>query len=351
MTRVLRTALRVPTVTIAEMLAAAAASGQTTAVPGFVQPDDDLTIIRKLLQSPDPRAQAWGAWYAGRDHLRQFIPLVQSVVAERASVASLEETAAAEVALDALIQIRASLPSQQLAVVHERRPAQALILASTANLEDEDVDSFLFAALATNDYNQWFAAANILLDRRTVGVASAIIRTIRLTVHVYVTRGDQGGGIGVGSGSGRGVGCGLGGRSGRNLPPVAEYRLGTVAIPGYVVLSTGPKTVYYQRIVTSGGSRGCVVVQRDGPTADDRLRYLAHLAKLNEDALPIRGRDSREVSLPPGAAVDGALEHIRQEILTRWSVLAQALVHMSVLSAEAAASDLPTIELIVHDQQ
>ena len=129
----------------------------------------------RLLQSTDPREQAWGAWYAGRDYLPQFTPLIQQLIAQHVSGASINEIAAVDVALDALIQMKQGLPSSTLASVSERRPEQALILAGFAARDDREVDAFLFDMLRANDYCAWFAAANLLLERRTFGLASAII--------------------------------------------------------------------------------------------------------------------------------------------------------------------------------
>lgn len=306
----------------------------------------------RLLQSTDPREQAWGAWYAGRDYLQQFTPLIQQLIAQHVSGASINEIAAVDVALDALIQMKQGLPSSTLASVSERRPEQALILAGFAARDDREVDPFLFEMLRTNDYYRWFAAANLLLERRTFGLASAIIGSLRLSVHVSVTSGDRSSGSGFGSAAGSSIGCGVGGVGAPGLPPWADYRLGTAASPGLVVLSTGPTTVYYQRIIAPAGSMAAPSsVQRAGPSADDRLQYLASLAGHVPDSLPVRGTEFREVRLEAGAALDRALESVRADILSRWAVLAQALVRVEALSQESAATDLPTVDLVVHDSR
>lgn len=327
------------------------ASAQTTAVPGFTQPDDDETVVRKLLQSTDPRAQAWGAWYAGRDQMRQLAPLVHAVIAQHAFGTSLPESAAVEVSLDTLIQLKVPTPAPLLAAVYERRPAQSLILAAIADRDDQEIEPFLLGVLARDKYDEWFAAANTLLGRRASGLAVSIIRALRIPVHVYITRDGRTTGGGSGTGMGVGMGCGAVGAA-RGLPPWADYRLATSAHPGYVVLSTGPTTVYYQRIVTAAGSTPArSVVERDGPAADDRLRYLAALAGLSADSLPLRGMEFREITLATGAPANGALETVRRGLLDSWSVIARALVHTSALSREDAASVLPAFDLVVNDSQ
>jgi hypothetical protein len=333
------------------LAAASMVRAQTRTTPGFAPPADDETIVRQLLQSTDPRAQAWGAWYAGRDHRQQFVPLIQAVVAQHAFGPTLYDNAAREIALDALIQLRATLPPEQLAPVYERYPAQALILASLAGRDNEDTASFLLDVLNGKTYDDWFAAANILLNWRTARLASTIIRTLRVTAHVYITRGDQSATGGFSSGVGVGVGCGGGGVA-TAMPPWATYRLTTYAHPGVVVLSAGPTTVYYQRVVTPAGSSPAGSVSyRDGPTADDRLRYLGALAGMQEDDLPLRGLEFREIRLAAGASADAALEGTRAELYRQWSAIARALVHRSALSAEDGTRLLPAIDLVVHDSQ
>ena len=178
----------------------------------------------------------------------------------------MNEIAAVDVALDALIQMKQTLPSSALMSVSERRPEQALILASFASREDADVDEFLFDVLRANHYVRWFAAANLLLQRRTPGLASSIISSLRLAVHVYITAGNNGSGGGSGSGMGFAVGCGAVGAA-PGLPPWAHYRLVTAAHAGLVVLSPGPTTVYYQRILALAGST---------PSASNRRTRRAH---------------------------------------------------------------------------
>ena len=190
--------------------------------PGFSRLPDPNAAIVTLLQSADPRDQAWGAWLAGRDHLTQLAPLVQQVVTERVFGLSLNERAAVDVALDALIQMRQGLPPNALKHVAESKPAQALILAAFATSDDVEIDEFLFETLRGNDYYRWFAAANVLLQRRTFGLASTIISQLRLTVRVSVTSENSHILSRSGSGGAWGAGCGAGGATATGLPPWAQ---------------------------------------------------------------------------------------------------------------------------------
>jgi hypothetical protein len=332
------------------LLTVSHARAQTSPTPAFSQVPDPNAAIVKLLQSSDPKQQAWGAWYAGRDHLVRLAPLLHQVVVRNVVGSSLNESAATDIALDALIQMRQALPSLMLASVHDRRPAQALILAGFADKEDADVDSFLFDVLRAQKYDEWFAAANVLLERRTPRLASAIIRNLRLTLDVYVTDGGHGAWVG-GSGSGMSIGCGASGAA-PGLPPWAAYRLGTATAPGMVVASAGPTPVYYQRVLAPAGSTPAgSVVYRAGPSADERLQYLARLAQIVPTDLPVRGVEIRSVNLSDAVQPDGALRSLKAEVLRKWQTLADLLVRASALPAEGRTIELPSIDIVVHDSR
>jgi hypothetical protein len=104
---------------------------QTTAMPGTAPVrEDPVAIVRGLLESPDAKAQAWGAWYAGRDVMTDLIPGLIAVVSQHANAGTLAEHAARDVALDALIQLRAEVPADLIARLVEDKPEHALILAA-----------------------------------------------------------------------------------------------------------------------------------------------------------------------------------------------------------------------------
>ncbi len=117
-------------------------------------------------------------------------------------------------------------------------------------------------------------------------------------------------------------------------------------------MSTGPVPVYYQRIVAPAGSMpSASSVHRDGPTADERLQYLAWLSGHPTADLPVRGTEYREIRLDVGAPLDPALDGVRAEILSRWSLVAEALVRAQALNKESATTELPTLDFVVHDSR
>ena len=59
----------------------------------------------------------------------------------------------------------------------------------------------------------------------------------------------------------------------------------------------------------------------------------------------------REIRLDVGAPLDRALDGVRADILSRWSVVAEALVRAQALSKESARTELPALDFVVHDSR
>src|SRR5687768_9346217 len=83
--------------------------------------DNHRADVIARLRSADPREQAWGAWLSGRDVMPETIPLLQRVVHARAASVGLADTAALDIALDALIQLQAKVPPDLALAVYEQR--------------------------------------------------------------------------------------------------------------------------------------------------------------------------------------------------------------------------------------
>jgi hypothetical protein len=297
-----------------------------------------------LLQSADARQQAWGAWFSGRNLLAETIPLLQQVVSRRIASVALADMAAADLALDALIQLNAEVPADLLLLVHERRPAQALVLLSKGGKDSADA---LETLMRQEKGTSWFAAANLALARKPPRLAFVVLEGLQITGTLVVS---EDGNVGVGMAGGISIACGAIGRA-EGLPPWPSYELTHIAASGVVVLAPGPTPIYYQRTVAPAGqtpvghSVGIV-----GPSTADRLKYLAALGGFNASTLPLNGRESYPLAWQGTAAVDAEVVRIRENLLARYARLLEVLVNARVLSAEdASALPAPPVTVIVHD--
>jgi hypothetical protein len=329
-------------------IAASWGSAQTVERPGFKSAHQPSAVesVAALMQSTDPRDQAWGAWYAGREVMPQLVPLLERVAGEHVGGGSQAAEAALDAAVDALIQLRAKVPEQLIRAIHERREAAALVLASQ---NVGAVTPFLLDVVTSGSAEQWFAAANLLLPSRPQGFAALLARS--LTVQVQITISEDGNtGSGSGSAGGVAIGCGGSGLA-PGLPPWAIYQLTGFAHPGVVVLATGPKPVYYRRSVSSAGSTPSASSSTEGgPSSELRLRYVAAVAGIDETQMPLQAVEWHSLRWQGIQHLDDAIGQIRGSIVQRHVQLLRLMVQRQVLLEDDIATlPAPAIEVVIHD--
>lgn len=319
---------------------------QTTAMPGMAPArEDPIAIVHGFLTSPDTKTQAWGAWYAGRDVMTDLIPGLLAVVARHEHPETLAEYAARDVALDALIQLRAEVPADLIARLVEDKPVHALILAARS----QDASGTLLEFVRDNPdaAEHWFAAANLLLSQRQPGFARVLVARLTLDIDVYVS--DDGGTIG-GVGGGMSIGCGGGGARDPGLPPWAAYQLTTTARPDVVVLALGPVPVYYERQLSTGGVMPTPHSSSiHGPTSQQRLQYVAALMGISEERVPIRAEATHSIKWTDQASLDAAVQSFRADTRRRFAGFLSTLVEAGLIPKEEAGDIEPAIKVTVHD--
>lgn len=310
------------------------------------------------LQSDDPLRIAWGAWLARVDQQKELVPLLTQRVVEYQSPGQIyvspndaERHDALLAVLDALIDLRATLPTEEARKLFPEFAAQSVILLVRS---PNDAQPALLDIFDDSKANwTWLAAGNVLLKNRTAGFAARLLS--RFTQHMTVSVFDPGSGGGGGVGGG---GC----ESGLSLrgpktgwPPVGLYQL--TQFPERIrwlatFLVGGPTAVYYWRVETGN---------YDNPPDDpgycddgDRDRYRAqYLAKLLEFS---------SLKIPLDAYRDIAVEwqnedQFRQQVLVAVEEQrdrfrgAVAWLHESErwLTAAEAASLQPRLEIVIRD--
>jgi hypothetical protein len=263
-----------------------------------------------------------GAWFAGRDEMRELVPALQALVRQRMSGTSQAETVAVDVALDALIQMKARVPVQFLEQVYRSRPAQTLILAA---LVDRSADRFLVDIVTSGDEGtRWFTAANLVFARRSPELGPALLSSLRVRLTIDVDDREPSG-SGGGSGFGPGHGCGAAGRA-PGMPPWTRYTLTREPGRDMTTLAIGPVPVYFSRVVAPAGqvpyNSLTVLVP---PSADERLRYIASLAGVpQEQSLRTDERQSIVASTTNRLAAD--VLRIRADVAARYRRFVYALV-------------------------
>jgi hypothetical protein len=307
---------------------------------------DVRTTVRTLLRSADPVQRAWGAWWSTQFQIRDVTDVLQDIVASYVEGASVGESVATDLALDALIQFRAVVPSDLAMRAYERRPAQALILLAL----NKDADEALLTIAHRESGLPWFAASNLLLERRAAGFAEVLLQNLTLSAQLTITLDGSGYGGGFGGGTGRGCG---GGAYTEGLPPWPWYELRSSARTGMLVLAQGPRPVYYERFVgppgrgPSGGSHTI-----GGPQTSDRIEYLNVLAGTNNRPERLRGYESYSVQWRDGMTIEDEVANVHADLVRRYRGLLQALIDRQALSEEAArAFEVPATDIVVHDRR
>ena len=314
--------------------------------PGPPPPQDPHAATAALLRSADATEQAWGAWYAGRDQLRQFVPELRQVVISRLSDETQPGHAAVSIALDALIQLKQTIDAETLGALYEKRPVQALVLASFAS---KSRTSFLLDVIATAEAENWFAAANLLLLDDRAALTRTLLGELTITAVVYLV--NPGGGAAGGRAGGMSVGCGGIGMA-AGLPPWAAYDLSSYGSPGMTVLSTGPVPIYYRRVLAPAGQTPAFCdSSRSGPDEADRMAYIAGAAGLHPDELPLRADNQSSLVWTSERQPVAEVARIRENLTRRHASLLQLLVARNLLDAQSAQTIKPVIEIQIEDRR
>ena len=275
------------------------------------------------------------------------MPELHQLISSRLGDQSQAAAAAVAIALDALIQMK-SPAADLLPLIYEPRPMEALILASL--VDKPETDSFLLDVMQSAESELWFSAANLLLQKRSRALAPALLDGLRITLKVYLV--DDGMVFGAGRGGG-GVGCGGIGQA-TGLPPWPAYDLSTYPNSGLTILATGPVSVYYRRIVAPAGQTpGFCDSFTAGPSGEHRMQYLAALAGIRAEDLPVRGYEQHSIPSRGGtsAVIDGEISKIKADVGQRFGRLLKMLVSAGVVGASAAAGRQPVIDLEIDDRR
>src|SRR5262245_38738998 len=96
----------------------------------FQRAASNQAAVTQLLSSSDVQDQAWGSWIAGQYSMRGTIPAIIQVASARVAREDHDSQLVLDVALDALIQLRAQVPPEFLQPVLKKRKPQALVLFS-----------------------------------------------------------------------------------------------------------------------------------------------------------------------------------------------------------------------------
>jgi hypothetical protein len=153
-----------------------------------------------------------------------------------------------------------------------------------------------------------------------------------------------------GEGIGMSIGCGGGGMPRTDLPPIGVYQLTMWAHPGVVVLSDGPRPMYYERtLYHDGGTAPAGSRSGSGPHGADRLEYLAALMDVGVKSLPVKRYEGTALAWRGAGQFDADVQRIRADVAARFVEMLSMLVEWRLLDPDEAKAIQPDIQLSLHD--
>jgi hypothetical protein len=239
-------------------------------------PESEVAHARRLMESPQWRDKAWGAYFAGRlqsEELKEpLIEAFREASALRDARSVTEEHSYVEVLFDAAIESGITVPAELLEPFETNwRPAVIILMARDLTNEDS-----LLRLREKVEHVEWLAVNNILLQRKSQRFFNKMLSEVEIS-HEF-TLSDPGDTSASGGGAG-GMLCGDGVLfPTKGFPPAGIYKLVDLGQVGDVLLARGPQEAYYRRFVVPTDRQTGFGVCR-GMTDRDKLRiqYLATL--------------------------------------------------------------------------
>ena len=306
--------------------------------------EDIKANVRRLLASEQVREQAWAAYYIGKFRWTEFIPELEKLLT-RENEASVEYLHRAT--LDALIQLNTNVNAELLLPQFSRFPDQVIILLAVNPRGNEQ--AFLSLLREERSEEIWLSLCNLLVKSKSKGLASRLIRELKITASVGVV--DGSGGVGGGSYS---SGCGDGWRMlPAGFPPLVSYHLTKVEKIGATVFTVGPHPTYYERrerlIDTNGiGVGGCTSY---GNRNAYRVEYLAALLNVTEAQLGFSATPSFTITWKGLLPYQREMRNLKLKVRQSYDQLLEKLISADLLTASDAKILSPHVEYKIDDQR
>jgi hypothetical protein len=244
--------------------------------------------LEARLRSSSIATVAWAAFQAGAFGVTETVPVLAAALQSAPEGSPEERDYLAAAALDALAQMpfwpggpdATPVPPTAVAAHFDRWPLQTIVVLARIGPAADSGTLELLRSWPSRQSprmggDQWFALANLLIPRSPIGFASLLLRDINFELRVTVLGGAESS-LGLGGGGGMSVADGVAQKP-VGFPPHAEYQW-DMARAGSLVMSSGPRTVYYRRVVSWRDQFSTAYASRGRPTTDDRLLYLAAVA-------------------------------------------------------------------------
>jgi hypothetical protein len=311
-------------------------------------PEKQTAVISGLLNSGDIREQAWGAHLTAKYNHPEFIPaLLKFLTPLPLDQRQWDPSMTARhdlnhVVLDALIQINANVPADQLLSLFDLYPDPLIILFSKHLTEN--TPTLLSLASKTQNDLYWLALGNLLSNARALGFAQQLLVDLEIEVRVSVRddnlktelfTDESGGGCGDGW-----VGITEG------IPPTGIYELTADHDSDVIILCKGTIPIYYRRSEVKPHQRvGVGQCFSEINRNRYRLEYLAKLLKVPTDSLGLNYQHSCFIQWQGMNYYNLDLEEFLKRERKAYAQLVERLVEKNLLTRQEAEVLEPRIRV------
>lgn len=306
-----------------------------------LQLEDIKANVRTLLASERVQDKAWAAYYIGKFRWTEFTPELEKMLARGDNGSFLHRAT-----FDALIQLNAVVKAEKLLPQYERFPNQVLILLAIDPVGNEQSYLSLMDMMQTDE--RWLSLCNLLVRLRSKGLASRLLRELKIKPSILVAD-DLLSGWGSGGSNG---GCGHGSLTlPQGFPPFVSYELTQAEKSGAVVFVVGPHTIFYERLeyqteYDQGGFRHCFRLGNRNPF---RVEYLAELLKATTSQVNFSSEPSFRIVWKGALPYQREIRRIRNEVKQSYNQLLEKLIAEELLTQSEADALAPHIELQIND--
>ena len=302
------------------------------------------TRVGQLLQSASNKDRAWAAYLIGEYGLKEFAPALIELLSPDLPGPEWEITYVHRAALDSLIRLRVSAPSESLLPLYERFPYETLIIL--ARSPSENGEALLSIAEQPVRTVCWVAACNLLAESKAPGFAALLLKSLKIKIEIAVSEsGNRMYGSGVSSGSSA---CGGSGIT-DDFPPTARYKLIPDPKRDAVVVAPGPHPVFYERQVFGTGMSWTSVDDQSVPRDRYCLEYLATLVDQSVSELELREMYSKSIAWSGIQRYKIEVISLRELVAGNFERLKKQCVERNLLSESEAEALRLNLNITVND--
>jgi hypothetical protein len=312
---------------------------------GTPQNDRVKAEVSRLLESTANRDQAWAAYLIGKYELREVAAQIHPLLNPELNGQEDEVRFVHLAALDSLIQLGMTVPSDKLMPLYNKFPNEVLILLAKA--PNENQQALLSIAQQAQRQAYWMAACNLLAESKARGFAAWLIKELKIEVRITVLDHEDGG-------TGTGIGCGMIGIDASvpvpdGFPPTALYFLKESPERGAVVVAPGHNPIYYKRTVSDRRIIADASFKSCNKNHYNHLEYLAALLNTTADELKLEAYPSHSITWQGAEKYQRKMAQIQQQVKASYEQVIQRLLEKNLLTDSEADGLAPMVVVTIED--